>query len=222
MVTVNGKNRSGIDFSIMPTLECNLECSFCMYDCSSDTKLQIDFVKLEKFLPTIPEKAVNSWGLYGGEPSINIPLYERVLDLLPKEVPKFVITNGTWTKPFDDQFSRFVSKYNLHCYISSTPEHLIFQDTYVLKVLESFDEYTIKHDDTKERMLPMGRNRTEKWDCTTKCLWNKKPLRFAVRPSGDIIFQSCDGIYPVVGNIDNPFNLSEYLKQVSKCPKEGL
>lgn len=218
VAVVDGKNQNGIDFSIMPTLECNLKCSFCMYDCSADSKLQIDFRKLKRFLYSIPTGLVNSFGLYGGEPSINIPLYERVIALLPRLTPKFVITNGTWTKPYNDQFPAFVSKYGLQCFISSTPEHKMFQDSYITRVIsDSFGNYTIKDDDTQKRLSPMGRNATGKWSCTGRCLNNKKPRRFAAMPDGNIIFQSCDGVYPVVGCIDSPFNLKVYLKQITGC-----
>ncbi|GAF76804.1 unnamed protein product, partial [marine sediment metagenome] len=70
-----------------------------------------------------------------------------------------------------------------------------------------------------KKLLPMGRNATEEWNCTRRCLRDKKPKRFAVMPNGNIIFQTCDGVYPIVGNIENPFNLEEYLEQIKRCRK---
>lgn len=220
MVAINGKNQNGIDFSIMPTLECNLKCSFCMYDCSADSRLRIDLGKLWEFLRSIPTGLINSFGLYGGEPSINIPLYKRIIAMLPLDASLFIITNGVWSKPCDIHFIEFVLDFNLKCFISSTPEHRMFQDTYILKsILRNYDNFIIKDDDTQKRMLPMGRNKSSVWDCAKRCLTSNKPRRFAVMPNGDIIFQLCDGVYPVVGNIDNPFNLKKYLEQIIKCQK---
>lgn len=218
MVAINGQNQNGIDFSIMPSLECNLKCSFCMYNSSPENKQQIDLKKLVKFLNTIPNKIINSFGLYGGEPSINILLYGKVINLLPENILKFTITNGTWTKPYNDKFPAFIKKYNLQCFISSTPEHKVFQDPFIIKVAsKSLEFYTIKDDDTQGTLLPMGRNKQGEWHCTKKCLRDKNPQRFAAKPNGDIIFQSCDGIFPVVGNINNPFNLEAYSKQITNC-----
>ncbi len=220
MVMPDGKNQRGIDFSIMPTLECNLQCSFCMYDCSPFERMRIDLVKLERFLNSIPLERINSFGLYGGEPSINIPLYKKVIAMLPLDSDIFIITNGTWTKSLGIDFIEFVMEFNLQCFISSTLEHKAFQDAAVLKnVLRSYSNFTVKEDDTQKKMLPMGRNRTAKWECTKRCgdTEDKKLLRFAVMPNGVVIFQSCDGAYPIVGGIDNPFSLKNYLNQVKCC-----
>jgi organic radical activating enzyme len=221
MVQIAGHNSAGVDFSIMPTLECNLKCSFCMYNCSSDSRQQqqIDLSSLKIFLESIPIGLINSWGLYGGEPSINIPLYKEVIKLLPIDAPKFIITNGTWSEGAIDHRPLFslVEKYNLHCFVSSTPEHKAHQNPHVISVVNTFDEFTIKEDDTKKNMLPMGRNKTENWGCNKRCKKDKRPLRFAAMPSGAVIFQTCDGVYPTVGWIDEPFNIEKYLRTIPNC-----
>lgn len=233
MVQINKQDSKSIDFSIMPTLECNLRCEFCMYDCSPVKYQKIDLYDLENFLKTIPDDLINSYGLYGGEPSINILLYIKVINLLPKDKPKFIITNGSWTKDpgITWLFINFVLEYNLTCFISSTPQHKVYQDTSFLKKITKRSlwkmlkrrpsRFIIKEDDTKEKLLPMGRNKTKDWNCTKKCVWNESPTRFAVMPNGDIIFQSCDGVYPIVGNMNNHFNLKEYSKQIVRCQEEN-
>jgi len=227
MVMLKGKNPNGIDFSILPTLECNLKCSFCMYDCSSDNKEQIDLEKLEDFLLTIPAGVINAYGLYGGEPSINIPLYKRVVALLPVDAVLFTITNGSWTRHTWQwvDFVHFVVNYSITCFISSTPEHTPFQDTYVLKnILRAYNCFAIKEDDTLKPMLSMGRYSGHEDDpyCTVKCVRLNGPERLAVMPNGDIIYQTCDGKFPVVGTIDEPFDLNKYSKRVQKCQLERL
>ena len=79
------------DISFMPSLECNLFCSFCMYDASPWNTTWVDLAALREFIETIDFAQINSFGLYGGEPSISMALYDRVLSLLPKEIKKFVI-----------------------------------------------------------------------------------------------------------------------------------
>lgn len=223
MVEVYGQNSSGIDFSIMPSLECNLRCSFCMYDCCPERKQQIDLKALESFLSTIPLELINSYGLYGGEPSINLPLYTSIIALLPATASIFIITNGSWSKPKDKEFVDFVMSFDLTCFISSTPEHKEHQDLEYLEAITKLfrKNFIIKGDDTQGRLLRMGRGAfiglEELPYCTVKCVQGMCPKRLAVMPNGDVIFQSCDGVYPVVGNIESPFNLEEYSRQVQKC-----
>ena len=51
----------------------------------------------------------------------------------------------------------------------------------------------------------MGRNYNSEWSCTQKCKrWNK-PRRYALVPNGEIIYQSCDGVYPKVGTYVDQF-----------------
>jgi len=58
----------------------------------------------------------------------------------------------------------------------------------------------------EDDMHPMGRLAKENWACTQKCLWHKQAIRIGIFPTGDIILQNCDGVYPVVGNYNQPFN----------------
>lgn len=222
MVRINGQNPKGVDFSIMPSLECNLKCGFCMYDCSPDQCQQIQLDLLKDFLETIPDNLINSYGLYGGEPSINLSLYEKVIELLPLEKPKFIITNGAWSKDIEltKLFIEFVEKYSLMCFVSFTSQHKAYQNSFFLRRLaERKWNFEIKKDDTQRGLLPMGRNSQRNWTCTGKCNWSgfPTPTRLAVMPDGNIIFQTCDGVYPIVGNMKDPFDFKRYLEGAKWC-----
>ncbi len=62
----------------------------------------------------------------------------------------------------------------------------------------------------------MGRLSNRSSSCTFKCLKipKNKPFRIALEPNGNIIFQNCDGIYPVIGNYKN--SLKEIEKNIYK------
>ena len=80
-----------IDFSFMPSLECNLECPFCMYDAGYDKTERLDMEIASKYMIDIYWDEIRSVGLYGGEPSINIPLYEELIHYIPQYIPLFII-----------------------------------------------------------------------------------------------------------------------------------
>ncbi len=208
MVNINKKNNHLIDFSIMPTLKCNLSCSFCQYNCGPNQSKALNLWKTINFVRTINFNKINSIGFYGGEISIEKILYSYFIGLIPSGIEKFCITNGTWSDNYIKAatFVRFVKQYNLKTFISSTPEHKKFQNKDIIdRLVKRNDLFSIKDDDTKDRMLPMGRNFKEDWTCTKKCMnWNK-PHRYALMPDGNIIFQSCDGIYPYVGTYEEKF-----------------
>lgn len=49
----------------------------------------------------------------------------------------------------------------------------------------------------------MGRLAKPDWVCTNKCVWHQQVIRLGIFPTGDIILQNCDGVYPVVGHIEH-------------------
>lgn len=221
MVDIQGNNADGVDLSIIPSLQCNLECSFCMYAASPNRTEILDRDKTYSFLKTIPWIGINSIGFYGGEPSINLPLYEQFLWMIPKDVKRFIITNGSWSTNLREieNFIAFTRLHSLEVYISGTPEHLVHQNLAVIKQLLIQNNYHLKEDDTTKKLLPMGRNQEGTWKCSGMCAYKEKmkPTRLAILPDGNIIYQLCDGVYPVVGSIDNPFDLKNYLENCVSC-----
>lgn len=196
------------DFSIIPSLQCNLSCSFCMYNSSIVNSKTINEKILKSFISDIEWNLINSIGLYGGEPSINLKLYERIIKLLPTDIPKFTITNGSWslnsssTKLFLD----FVLKYNLKVFVSSNYEQRCFQDNKIIKTVADEYGFVIKSADI---IIPMGRASKNKFECNKKCLEvlnSTDLLRLAVLPTGIIIFQNCNGIYPIIGTFQKSLN----------------
>ncbi len=200
-----------IDLSVVPSYECNLTCWFCMYDCGPDKKEEINLFDLARWLGSVNWEMINWTGVYGGEPAVNILLYETVLNMFPKDKPKFTISNGAWTKDKYKmlEFLSFISRNKLYCKVSSTPEHLKAQDLKAISILHNWRIIEHKvNDDTKATLLPMGRlkHRAKEFKCKLECLTWQGAYRVAVRPEGNIIFQSCKGIYPVVSDITKPFS----------------
>lgn len=189
------------DLSMIPSLRCNITCSFCMYDCGPTSKERLDLDDTRAFLATVDWSKVAGCGFYGGEPSIEIPWYDKFVQLLPSDVDRFVITNGYWTASTHrvrDRFLNWCMDRRLHLVISGTPEHQKAQHAGVMGVLAKFEGVTAKGDDV---IHPMGRARTDTWTCTKKCIWHKAAFRLGIFPTGDILLQNCDGVYPVVGHI---------------------
>lgn len=218
------------DFSIIPSYECNLQCWFCMYECSPYNHKELDYAQTKKFLETVNWLDIASFGFYGGEMSINLPMYQKFIDLIPEWIPKFAITNGAWSK---DTFQTvkmfdFIRKNNLRVKVSNTPDHRRYQDIRLLDRLEKHTNgqiYVKANDDTKGRLLSMGRLSHLPVECTKRCNnlsapmnGNEKVCRMALEPSGDIILQSCDGRYPVVGNYQMTFEQVINLYHSLKCP----
>ena len=213
-------NKAGaVDFSFMPSLQCDLSCAHCMYDSSPFNTAELDFDKAEAFAATMDWGLINACGFYGGEPGIKLNLYEKFMGLVPTDTPKFTITDGTWsrTRYRTDQFVEWSHRNSLQVFVSSTPYHAPHQDVDVLRrVCDEQDTFTLKEDDT---IIPMGRMATEKWSCSFRCDWDKRPKRFALRPGGSIIFQTCDGVYPVVGSYNDSFEIlmNKYAGRVGMC-----
>lgn len=202
MVTTASKNK--IDLSFIPSYLCNLKCNFCMYSCSKDNKNTMDLDKTKKFIDSIDWDWINSIGFYGGEMFLFPDILGKIIDYLPKEIDKWCITNGSWSRTLNSTeiFLDFIGKHNLRCYVSSTPSHKKYQSeqwlNYAIK-----EGVELKKDDTQGRLLPMGRNKCKFWDCSEKCKRIEGAARYALTPTGNIIFQSCDGVYPIVG-VDYP------------------
>ena len=95
MVKAVVKKEGAVDFSFMPSLQCDLSCAHCMYNSSPFNKAELDFDQTARFVETIDWRLINSCGFYGGEPGINTPMYERFMELVPSAIPKFTITDGT-------------------------------------------------------------------------------------------------------------------------------
>ena len=177
-----------------------------MYDAGPDNDAVLDLEATRRFLGTVDWDRVNSCGFYGGEPSVDLPVYQRFVDLIPAETPRFVITNGSWsTGPIGQimEFLKFCADNHMGIVVSGTPEHREHQDRNVLEALAAESEgIRLKGDD---RIHAMGRAARESWTCGFRCQGYTIPTRLAVMPGGDIIFQNCDGVYPVVQRYEQTF-----------------
>jgi hypothetical protein len=205
-----------IDCSLIPSYECNLKCWFCMYDCGPNKKDVLDIKKAEYFISNVNFSMINQFGFYGGEISINLSLYQKFINLIPTNIPKFTITNGAWSRnPIDtENFINFITNNKIYTKISCTPEHKKYQNQEVLKkVCKENKNIKIKNnDDTKAKLLPMGRLSNQPFSCSFKCtrILPNQPFRIALEPDGSVIFQNCDGVYPKVGNYKS------YLEEIEK------
>lgn len=193
----------------MYSKHCDLECPFCMYNSSPQVRDTLDLVQLKRFIKTIDFNLINSFGFYGGEPSLFMKENTKIMDMMPMRfgIPKFVITNGTWSKSLEatQNFIQWMLNHRLTVYISQTTWHKQFQDAESLAFLSKMSKHFIlKEPDTQ--MLPMGRLAKTNPSCTERCQWDNRPTRIAVEPDGKVIFQTCDGVYPVVGHIENGFS----------------
>lgn len=218
MVMLGNSGREVYDLSFMYSKECDLECPFCMYDSSPRVKDQIDLPKLRNFIESIDNDLINSYGLYGGEPTILADRYSKIIEMLPRDKPKFVITNGTWSKtePATTAFLNWCSKYKLTAFVSGTPYHQKFQNKELIKALSAqYGFIILKKPDNN--FLPMGKLKHLPAACSHLCMRNKKPVRIAVEPDGAIIFQTCDGVYPEIGTFEDKFrDIHERILQYSK------
>ena len=88
------KDLTKVSFSFIPSLRCNNQCSFCMYGASPDNYTTLDYIQVKEWMKSFEWDSVIGWGFYGGEPSIETDLYQKFHELLPPDLPKFVITNG--------------------------------------------------------------------------------------------------------------------------------
>jgi organic radical activating enzyme len=217
-------NPRNFDLSFMATLRCNLRCSFCMYNSGPEVNDQLDLALLERWLRTVDPTRISSFGLYGGEPSVDLRSFGRCMVLAKKVVgdrPGFVITNGSWSTDAEktELFIFFAQMHQLFIVVSGTPEHRKFQNRDVLETLASTYPNAIRLKPKEENYHAMGRLEGKMpFSCSQKCMsWNKA-LRIAVQPDGSILFQNCDGVYPVVGTISEPFSaLVQRVDRMRNC-----
>lgn len=221
MVAIPGRGVGLYDLSFLYTRRCDLECPFCMYDSSPRVDDALDLPQLERFLRTVDFELVHACGFYGGEPAVALDGFGSIAMLLPDDVPRFVITNGTWSR--DEartiRFLSWVLRHKMAVFVSGTPYHRRHQDRAKLEqIAASYFGVTLKESD--EELLPMGKLSGGYVDCSLKCFWAVGPLRLAVMPDGTIIYQTCDGVYPAVGTIQDSFY--QVHRRVGKLREEGF
>lgn len=203
---VRPKTKDGIySLSFMYSLECNSNCSFCMYNCSPNNKEIINLLKLQRFINTIDFNLISAIGFFGGEISINTEGYQKIINMIPLDIPKFTITNGKWSedKIKTQNFLEWANKNELEIFVSSTEEHKKNQNRNLLEYFESKGKIILKEND--ENLLPMGRLSSNKTNCKYKCIDNNYNIRITVKPDENILLQNCDGKHPVIGNINEEF-----------------
>jgi len=205
MVKINVKKEKLVDFSFMPSLECTLTCPHCMYEASPDNRAILDIAKTKRFISTIDFDKINAMGFYGGEISADYERYQKFIDLVPKNVVRFTITNGTWSVNEEKikKFIDFVQQNNLQVFISTTKHHQPFQSRKALEKLAEKHGFGLKGED---HIIPMGRAKKGEWTCSKKCLAYSCPMRLTLNPYGDIMFCNCDGVYPIVGTYNDEFS----------------
>ncbi len=221
MVEILKKNKSGVvSFSFMPSLVCKIECPFCMYNCGRDRKEKLDIEKVKIFLSKINLDLITNFGIFGGEISDDYDTYQRILDLLPENRECFTITNGAWSssKVEVEKFISFVEINSLTVFVSSNRFQKNKQNQEMLDELSKSKGYIIKEED---EIIPMGRAKKDKWECSHKCMELKKPHRLTMDVNGDIFYSRCDGIYPYVGNYMDDLDIM--IQRVEKfkfdCPR---
>lgn len=208
MASVNSNlGRQLFDISFMVSLECDLECSFCMYRSGPEAKGLLSLELVRSFINSLDPIAVNGFGLYGGEPSLFLKENQEIIYLLPPRKPVFVITNGAWSTDVErtDKFIEFALANRLYVIVSGTAEHRRNQNLKVLQALKEEFGNGIRLKEAEANFIPMGRLDRLPLTCTKRCDWDERPTRIAIKPSGDVIFQTCDGSYPVVGRASEGF-----------------
>lgn len=221
MPQVYNNERSKIDISFMPSLECNHRCSFCMYRCSPEAKgWELPLHMVRELVGRVNWEDVNSIGFYGGEPMCNLELYAKFYDTVKHlGKPMFTISNGSFTSSrYElDRFWDFIKEHPMRVVVSGTDEHKAYQRKQVVDVLRGYPGLFLVKDG--DEMHPMGRLQTKVWSCTRKCIWVEVPSRIALFPTGDIIFQNCDGVYPVIGTFETPWE--ELKKNITRIRSQG-
>src|SRR5208282_2307253 len=170
MATVgSARGRHLYDISFIVSFRCDLACTFCMYSSNPDVVGELDPAVAQRFISTIDLDRVNAFGLYGGEPALFIPQNTAILRMLPKNKPKFVITNGTWSRSpkLTQEFMDWANEWGLRVFVSSTPQHQRAQDRAVLFVLAAADRITLKPAETN--FIPMGQLARPGAKCTRVC-----------------------------------------------------
>jgi len=217
-----------IDFSIMPSFYCNLRCWFCMYDCSPENRRVLDYKKTKVFISKFDWKLINAFGFYGGEPSIFTHSYEPFVCLIPDEIPRFVITNGTWSvsEDYTELFLNWCAKHRFHIIVSSTPDHIKYQNRVFLENLAKELDGALELKNPDE-IHAQGRAKGHDGvisDCKLTCQRTDRNIRLGLKPDGNIVFQNCHGEYHVVQTYEDEFSgIIERTNQiVGKCYKQKI
>lgn len=201
-----------IDLSFMASLECDLACAHCMYSSSPRTTERLDYERVAAWVQTVDWTQVHACGFYGGEPAILLDWYSQFVELVPREIPKFCITNGAWSRSWlkTMEFVLWAERYSLSVVVSGTRWHTPYQDRARLEELAASTTcYVLKGEEAQ--IIPMGRGENllmapAPKRCTQVCLRWTKPWRVALHPTRGIIFQSCDGRYPHLQSLEEPFS----------------
>lgn len=198
-----------IDFSIMPSFHCNLHCSFCMYDAGPDNHTRLNYDKTKLFLAKIDWSVINACGFYGGEPSIDMGLYQQFIDLIPKNTQRFVITNGTWSSDANHaaEFLYWCTVNKLRMIVSSTQEHIVHQDREFLQKLAAVSGGNLELKKPDE-IHAQGRAKDLigiKSNCQSACMRTDRNTRLGIKPDGNIVYQNCHGEYHIIQSYEEPF-----------------
>lgn len=201
------------DLTFMYTERCDLDCPFCMYESGPDVQGVLDLDLLEKWLRTMNYDRIASFGAYGGEVSVDYDGWTKCFEMVRRECkPHFVITNGSWSTDPDktSEFMKWAIMNRCHIVVSGTPYHRRFQDREVLERIKSISPEHVTLKPKEENFHAMRRLEGKmKFSCSRKCMWWSRALRLAIKPDGSIIFQNCDGVYPTVGGIWEPWTVIE-------------
>lgn len=199
-----------IDFSIIPSFKCNLECWFCMYDCGPNNEIKLDYWETLSFISEFDWNKINAFGFYGGEPSIEMDLYQDFISMIPSKIPRFVITNGVWSNDlkFASAFLTWCSTNRLHIIVSGTPEHIANQDREYLEYLnrECPNGLELKKADVIHAQGRAKNYDNVSRDCEYTCQRSDRNMRLGLRPDGNVIFQNCHGEYHTIQTYKDGFN----------------
>jgi len=222
----NSDNQLMYDLSFMYTKRCDLECPFCMYSSNPRITETLDLNQLHWWLKSVRYPKIASLGAYGGEVGVDLEGWDKIFYQLPIHIPKFVITNGTWsTDPKrTDDFLDFCARWKMHVVVSGTPEHRKHQNRSVLEDLKAEQPETFTLKPKEENFHPMGKleGKMLGYHCSYKCMWWNRALRICVMPEGDILFQNCDGSYPIVGTICEEFPIIDQRLQEMRVNQGGF
>src|ERR1035441_6533709 len=136
----NSDNPRFYDLSFMYTKRCDIECPFCMYNSGPDVHDSMDLIALERWLSTVNPNLIARFGVYGGEPGVDLRGFGACIEMADRIIgkrPHFVITNGTWSTDSDRLgiFLRWCLEHELFIVVSGTPFHRRHQNRTVLESL---------------------------------------------------------------------------------------
>ena len=182
-----------------------------MYDASPDGYHEIlNYEKTKMFLEQFDWNMINAFGFYGGEPSIDTDLYDKYVALVPDRIPKFVITNGTWSvsPKYTELFINWCALHQFHIIVSSTPEHIKYQHRLLLENLakEFKGSIELKKPDAIHAQGRAKEHLSVISDCGLICQRSDRNIRLGLKPDGKIVFQNCHGEYHIVQTYNEPFD----------------